>query len=57
MRRVLALSLSALALFLTAGVGAASGDPINSPNVSSGTLQCGDVTYTVVSPNTLRSGR
>ena len=51
MRRVLALSLSVLALLLTAGVGAASGDPIKSPNVSFGTLQCGDVTYTVVSPN------
>jgi hypothetical protein len=32
-------------------VGAAAADPINSPRVSApGTLVCGDVTYTVVSP-------
>jgi hypothetical protein len=51
MHRVLGLSLSVVALFLTTGVGAASADPVNSPRVSApGTLVCGDVTYTVVSP-------
>jgi hypothetical protein len=53
MRRVLALSVSVLALFLTAGVGAASGDPINSHipgDQTPGTLVCGDITYTNVSP-------
>jgi hypothetical protein len=31
--------------------GVASADPINSPQTSSGTLMCGSVTYTIVSPN------
>jgi hypothetical protein len=50
MRRVLALTVSVIALFLTAGVGAASADPVNSPRVDFGTIVCGGVTYTLVSP-------
>ena len=51
MRRLLALSTSAIALVLASGVQAASADPVNSPRVSFGTVVCGDVTYQVVSPN------
>ena len=51
MWRTLALSLSSLVLLLVGLVGNASADPIKSPRVSApGTLVCGDVTYTVVSP-------
>jgi hypothetical protein len=50
MRRVFALSMSVFALLLASGVDAASGDPVNSPRVDSGTIVCGDVTYTLVSP-------
>jgi hypothetical protein len=51
MRRVLTLMVvSALALVVPL-IADASADPINSPRVSEGgTLVCGDVTYTVVSP-------
>jgi hypothetical protein len=51
MRRALTLSIASLLLLLAGLVGNASADPVKSPNVSSGTLVCGDVTYTVVSPN------
>jgi hypothetical protein len=50
MRRVLGLSVSVIVLCLTAGAGAASADPVNSPRVDFGTIVCGDVTYTLVSP-------
>jgi hypothetical protein len=51
MRLALTLSLSSLVLLFLGVVGSASADPINSPRVSPpGTLVCGDVTYTVVSP-------
>jgi hypothetical protein len=51
MRRTLTLSITSLVLLLAGFVGSASADPINSPGVSApGTLVCGDVTYTVVSP-------
>jgi hypothetical protein len=51
MRRVLALSSLSFVLLLLGLVGNASADPINSPRVSgTGTLVCGDITYTVVSP-------
>ena len=51
MRRFLAIAVSILVLFLTVMAGVAAADPINSPRVSApGTLVCGDVTYTVVSP-------
>src|SRR4051794_27070115 len=50
MRRL--LILITIPVLLSAGsLGAAVADPINSPRVSgTGTLVCGDVTYTVVSP-------
>lgn len=51
MRRLFALSTSAIALVLASGVQAASADPVTSPRVSFGTVVCGDVTYQVVSPN------
>ena len=50
MRRVLGLLVSVIALFVTAGAGAASADPVKSPRVDFGTIVCGDVTYTLVSP-------
>ena len=49
MRRVRLLAL-VLVLSLAVGVEAASGDPVNSPRVDHGTIVCGDVTYTLVSP-------
>jgi hypothetical protein len=51
MRLALTVSLSAVALLFVGLVGTAAADPVNSPRVSYGTLVCGDVTYTVVSPN------
>ena len=50
MRRVLGLSVSVIVLCLTAGAGAATADPVKSPRVDFGTIVCGDVTYTLVSP-------
>jgi hypothetical protein len=51
MRRALALSIASFLLLLGGLVGDASADPVNSPRVSPlGTLVCGDITYTVVSP-------
>ena len=50
MRRVLGLLVSVIVLFLTAGLGAASADPVKSPRVDFGTIVCGDVTYKLVSP-------
>jgi hypothetical protein len=50
MRRLFALSTSVLALVLASGVQAASADPVKSPHVDYGTIVCGDVTYTLVSP-------
>jgi hypothetical protein len=49
-RSALALPVITSALLLTMA-GSASADPINSPQISSGTLVCGSTTYTVVSPN------
>ena len=49
-RPALALPVITTALLL-AVAGSASADPINSPQISSGTLVCGSTTYTVVSPN------
>ena len=51
MRRILALSIASLVLLLAGFVESASADPVKSPNVSFGTIVCGDVTYAVVSPN------
>jgi len=51
MRRILSLSLLSLVFLLVGLVGNASADPVNSPRVSFGTIVCGDVTYTVVSPD------
>jgi hypothetical protein len=50
MQRVLALLALVFVLSMAAGVEVASGDPVNSPRVDHGTLVCGDVTYTIVSP-------
>ena len=50
MQRVLALLVLVFVLSMGVGVEAASGDPVNSPRVDHGTLVCGDVTYTIVSP-------
>ncbi len=48
---VVTVAISMLVLFLTVTSGVAAADPIKSPRVSApGTLVCGDVTYTVVSP-------
>jgi hypothetical protein len=50
MRRI-TLPIVVVGLVLGGAVSVASADPINSPRVSPpGTLVCGDVTYTVVSP-------
>jgi hypothetical protein len=49
-RSALALPVITTALVL-AVAGSASADPINSPQISSGTLVCGSTIYTVVSPN------
>jgi hypothetical protein len=49
--RLAVVSLSALVLLSTELVGSAAADPVNSPRISFGTVVCGDVTYTVVSPN------
>jgi hypothetical protein len=57
MRRALTLSLSSLVLLLLGFAGSASADPVNSPRVSFGTLVCGDITYTVVSPNNAPVGQ
>jgi hypothetical protein len=47
----LAITLSASVLIFLGLVGNAFADPINSPRVPpAGTLVCGDVTYTIVSP-------
>ena len=50
MQRVLALLALVVVLSMAAGVEVASGDPVKSPRVDHGTLVCGDVTYTIVSP-------
>jgi hypothetical protein len=50
MKRLFLAALATLALMLALS-GTASADPLNSPRISSGTLVCGDVTYTVVSPD------
>jgi hypothetical protein len=51
MRLALVGSLSALVFLFVGLVGNASADPVKSPRVApAGTLVCGDVTYTVVSP-------
>jgi hypothetical protein len=42
--------LSALVLLFVGLVENASADPVNSPRVDHGTIVCGDVTYTLVSP-------
>ena len=49
-RSALALPVVTTAVLL-AVAGSASADPVNSPQISSGTLVCGSTTYTVVSPN------
>ena len=41
---------SALVLLFAGLVGSASADPVNSPNISFGTIACGGVTYTLVAP-------
>jgi hypothetical protein len=50
MRRTIAVGLIAVCLFVSVGVGSAAADPINGLNGGTGTLVCGDVTYTIVSP-------
>jgi len=51
MRLAVRSLIVAFMLALVGMVGNASADPVNSPNVSFGMFVCGDVTYTVVSPN------
>jgi hypothetical protein len=50
MRRTIAVGLMAVCLLVGVGVGTAAADPINGQNSGTGTLVCGDVTYTIVSP-------
>src|SRR5437762_3429931 len=57
MRLALTVSFSALALLFVGFAGSAAADPVNSPNVSFGTIVCGDVTYTVVSPSHAPAGQ
>lgn len=51
MRRALTLSIASFLFLLVGLVGNGSADPVNSPRVSFGEIVCGDVTYTVVSPD------
>ncbi|MEA2282485.1 MAG: hypothetical protein QOK21_3092 [Solirubrobacteraceae bacterium] len=50
MRHVTLLWFLVVALVLAMAVGTASADPVKSPRVDFGTIVCGDVTYTLVSP-------
>jgi hypothetical protein len=50
MQRVLGLLALVFVLSMAAGVEVASGDPVSSPRVDQGTIVCGEVTYTLVSP-------
>ena len=57
MRRTLCGTLVLIAVTLAVGTTIASADPVKSPNKSFGTIVCGSVTYTVVSPNNAPVGQ
>jgi hypothetical protein len=56
-RRTLCGTLVLMAMTVAVGTTIASADPVRSPNKSFGTLVCGSVTYTVVSPSNAPVGQ